>query len=108
MPSPYAIWQVADQPAILPAAMLASEQLLESTIVREPRILSSEWMLIGEQEITAYGGHIDLLGIAPKDYLDLLELVRDRTPRDLVAQARLANALVATDERILQLCKSLT
>jgi hypothetical protein len=41
MPIQHAIWQIADQPAILPPAKLASEQLLESMIVREPRILSA-------------------------------------------------------------------
>ncbi len=80
MPIQHAIWQVADQPAILPAAKLASEQLLESMIVREPRILSSEWMLIGQQEVTSHGGRIDLLAIAPDGSLVLIELKRDRTP----------------------------
>lgn len=87
MPIQHAIWQVADHPSILPAAKLASEQLLESMIVREPRILSSEWMLIGQQEVTSHGGRIDLLAIAPDGSLVLIELKRDRTPREIVAQA---------------------
>jgi RecB family endonuclease NucS len=87
MPIQHAIWQVADQPSILPAAKLASEQMLESMIVREPSILSSEWMLIGQQEITSHGGRIDLLAIAPDGSLVLIELKRDRTPREIVAQA---------------------
>lgn len=40
---------------------LASEQHLEEMIVTDPRILSSEWMLIGRQEPTDFGGFIDLL-----------------------------------------------
>jgi hypothetical protein len=87
MPIQHAIWQVADQPTILPAAKLASEQLLEFMIVREPRILSSEWMLIGQQEVTSHGGRVDLLAIAPDGSLVLIELKRDRTPREIVAQA---------------------
>lgn len=71
----------------MPAAKLASEQLLESMIVREPCILSSEWMLIGQQEVTSHGGRIDLLAIAPDGSLVLIELKRDRTPREIVAQA---------------------
>jgi len=52
MPIQHAIWRVGDQPAPLASSKLASEQQLESMIVREPRILSSAWMLIGQQEVT--------------------------------------------------------
>ena len=44
-------------------------------------------MLIGRQESTGYGGRIDLLAIAPDAALVLIELKRDRTPREVVAQA---------------------
>lgn len=80
MPIQHAIWQVGDQPAPLASSKLASEQLLEDMIVRETRILSNEWMLIGRQEVTAHGGRIDLLAIAPDGALVLIELKRDRTP----------------------------
>jgi hypothetical protein len=87
MPIQHAIWQVGAQPLLLTNGRLASEQLLEDMIVRDPRILSSEWMLIGRQEITSFGGRIDLLAIAPDGSLVLIELKRDRTPREIVAQA---------------------
>ena len=79
MPIQHAIWQVADQPAILPTAKLASEQLLETMIVREPRILSSEWMLIGLQEVTSHAGRIDLLTTPPDGSPGRTEPKRDRT-----------------------------
>ena len=44
-------------------------------------------MLIGRQEDTGLGGRIDLLAIAPDASLVLIELKRDRTPREVVAQA---------------------
>jgi RecB family endonuclease NucS len=44
-------------------------------------------MLIGRQESTGMGGRIDLLGVAPDGALVLIELKRDRTPREVVAQA---------------------
>ena len=40
-------------------------------------------MLIGRQERTGQGGIIDLLAIAPDGSLVLIEIKRDRTPRDL-------------------------
>lgn len=87
MPIQHAIWQVGQQPTQLISAKLASEALLEDMIVRAPHILSPEWMLIGRQEVTAHGGRIDLLAIAPDGSLVLVELKRDRTPREIVAQA---------------------
>ena len=55
-------------------------------IVAEPRILSEEWMLVGQQENTGTSGVVDLLAIAPDASLVLIELKRDRTPRDVIAQ----------------------
>lgn len=83
----HAIWTVGDQPQPLGQAILPSEQVLEDMIVAAPRILSDSWMLIGRQERTAHGGRIDLLAIAPDGALILIEVKRDRTPRDVVAQA---------------------
>jgi hypothetical protein len=87
MPIHHAIWRVGEQPAPLVASRLASEQQLEEMIARDPRILSSEWMLIGRQEVTSHGGRVDLLAIAPDASLVLIELKRDRTPREIIAQA---------------------
>ena len=87
MPVAHAIWKVGEPPVPLSAGRLTSEQQLEEMIVSDPGILSSEWMLIGRQEVTSYGGRIDLLAIAPDGSLVLVELKRGRTPRELIAQA---------------------
>ena len=87
MPVKYSIWKVGDNPEPLIVTQLVSEQQLEEMIIRAPNILSSEWMLIGRQESTGLGGRIDLLAIAPDASLVLIELKRDRTPREIVAQA---------------------
>ena len=77
----------ARTPRSLSASSLVKEQLLEDMIVRAPALLSEEWMLIGRQEDTGFGGRIDLLAIVPDASLVLVELKRDRTPREVVAQA---------------------
>jgi hypothetical protein len=87
MPIQHAIWKVGSQPSSLTTTTLLNEQLLEDMIVSAPCILSREWMLIGRQEQTGFGGRIDLLAIAPDASLVLIELKRNRTPREVVAQA---------------------
>lgn len=86
MPQRTAIWTVSGTPAALSEARLPSERLLEDMIVSAPRIVSDEWMLIGRQELT-HTGRLDLLAIAPDGALVLIELKRERTPREVVAQA---------------------
>jgi hypothetical protein len=81
------IWQVGQPPQRLLESKLASEQELEEMIAAQPEIVSDEWMVIGRQEETGFGGRIDLLAIAPDSSLILIELKRGRTPREVVAQA---------------------
>ena len=60
---------------------------VEDMIVAAPEIVSDEWMIIGQQEDTGFGGRIDLLAIAPDSSLILIEIKRGRSPREVVAQA---------------------
>src|SRR2546425_3373306 len=87
LPVRHAIWKVAVEPRPLDESSLVKEQLLEDMIVANPKIVSDEWMLIGRQEDTGFGGRIDLLAIAPDGSLVLIELKRNRTPREIMAQA---------------------
>lgn len=87
MPVHHAIWRVGENPQPLSISKLSSEQLLEKMILNDPTILSDQWMIIGHQENTLDKGRIDLLAIAPDASLILIELKRDRTPREVVAQA---------------------
>lgn len=80
-------WKVGDVPQMLGATRLASERQLEDMICSDPRLLSDEWLLIGRQEHTAFGGIVDLLALAPDGSVVLVELKRGKTPREVVAQA---------------------
>ncbi|RDZ29662.1 endonuclease NucS domain-containing protein [Lysobacter silvisoli] len=105
MPIRHAIWTVGETPQLLTSSRLPSENFLEEMILKRPDILSGEWMIIGRQEHTGFGGRIDLLAIEPDASLVLIELKRDRTPREVVAQALDYAAWVdqLTPERIAQI-----
>ena len=81
------LWKVGEKPQVLAESRLATEKLLEEMIAQEPRMLSDEWLLIGRQERTYNNQPLDLLAIAPDGSLVLIELKRDKTPREVVAQA---------------------
>jgi Endonuclease NucS len=87
MPIRTAIWKVTTPPEPLVESSLPNERVLEEMIVAAPRLLSEEWMLIGRQEDTGLGGRVDLLAVAPDGAVVLIELKRDRTPREVVSQA---------------------
>lgn len=62
------------------------ESKLERLILQDPEILEARLLLIGSQVPTGYGKFIDVLGVDSEGTLHILELKRDRTPRDVVAQ----------------------
>ncbi|MCZ0937604.1 MAG: nuclease [Gemmatimonadota bacterium] len=86
MPVKHRLWTVEDKPTQVASTTLVDERALEDMIVAAPEILSDEWMLIGRQEATDGGGRADLVAIAPDASLILIELKRDKTPRDVIAQ----------------------
>lgn len=86
MPIRHAIWRVGETASALAEGRLPSERTLEDLIVKNPSIISSQWMIVGQQVPTAFGGRVDLLAIEPDASLVLIELKRDRTPRDIIAQ----------------------
>jgi len=86
MPVRSSIWTVSDRPQPLAEGRLPSERTLQDMIVAAPSILSEEWMLIG-REVNTVSGRLDLLAVAPDGALILIELKRDKTPREVVAQA---------------------
>ncbi|MGE7766894.1 hypothetical protein [Peribacillus sp. NPDC096540] len=66
---------------------LDSEDRLENWIAEDSNILGLDILIIGKQVVTSFGGRIDLIAIKRDGELVLLELKKDRTPRDVIAQA---------------------
>jgi len=60
---------------------------LKKWIKSTPSILGEDILLIGEEVPTKSGGRIDLLGIDKLGNLVIMELKRDKLPRDVLAQA---------------------
>ena len=80
------IWRIGDKPIRLKSTSLESEELLEQQISQDLSLLNSDWLLIGRQVRTAFDKRIDLLAIDGDGSVIIIELKRDKTPRDVVAQ----------------------
>lgn len=70
----------------VPVVSLNEEGRLEDYLDADISIASPNWMVIGRQVLTAFGNYIDLLAIDRDGNLVVIELKRDKTPRDVVAQ----------------------
>jgi len=88
MPFSMKLWQVQGKDLQeINRDALNDEQRLEDWVVKDPSILGVDVLLIGRQITTESGGRIDLLAIDGDANLVVLELKRDRTPREIVAQS---------------------
>jgi RecB family endonuclease NucS len=85
----FGLWRV-DGTSVqrVPPGAIASEAQLETVIEAQIDILGlGDLLQIGRQVITDFGKRIDLLAIDSAGDIYVLELKRDRTPREVVAQA---------------------
>ena len=81
------LWKVKDEilNEIRPTR-LDFEERLESWIADDATILGLDLLIIGRQVQTEFGGRIDLLGVSREGNLVIVELKKEKTPRDVVAQ----------------------
>lgn len=64
------------------------EERLEDLIVADPDLLGPDQLLVVDQQVvTSHGKRLDVLALDEEARLHAIELKKDRTPRDVVAQA---------------------
>lgn len=82
------IWQVENGEKLteINRRKLDFEQRLEDWLNQDISILSAELLIIGRQVETDYGKYIDLLCVNSDGDLVIVELKKDKTPREVTAQ----------------------
>ena len=86
MPIEISMWRTdAGLQRIEPSTMNLEERL-EDILAREISLASANWLVIGRQVPTPWGKLIDLLCIDTEGNLVVLELKRNKTEREIVAQ----------------------
>lgn len=73
-------------PVPLEFSKLQLESRLEDMLVADVGMVGLDLLLIGRQVPTTFGGFVDMLGVDVDGHVHVVELKRDRTPRDVVAQ----------------------
>ena len=86
MPLDMGLWRVDGGVRRLPVSGMPSEERLEDLIEADPGVLGQPLLVIGRQVTTWHGKRVDLLGLDADGALHILELKRDKTPRDVIAQ----------------------
>jgi hypothetical protein len=86
MPLELGVWRIDGGVQPVEFGHLDLEERLEDILNENIEIASPNWLVIGRQVRTEYGGFIDLLAMDRDANLIVLELKKRQTPRDVVAQ----------------------
>jgi hypothetical protein len=87
MPIGQGIWRISEgKPERIAFSPLRTESRLEESLIADFDILDADLLVIGRQVPTAFGKFIDVLAIDRDGNLTIVELKRDKTPREVVAQ----------------------
>ena len=70
----------------LARSRLANEVILQGWVADDPSKVGLDVLVIGREVAIESGGRIDILAINRDGNLSIIELKRDRTPRDVIAQ----------------------
>lgn len=88
MPVEMGLWRAnGDKLSRVVPTSIGLESQLESYIESDPSMLGEPLLVIGRQVPTLYDGRVDLLALDETAAVHVIELKRDKTPRDVTAQA---------------------
>jgi len=88
MPEEVRLWEVnKDDLREITRAKLDKETRIEKWVMGDISLLNPDLLAIGQQVPTAYGKFIDILCMDSDGGLVVVELKRDKTPREVTAQA---------------------
>jgi hypothetical protein len=87
MPIEIGFWNITDNKIKkVDFSPIDSEKRLEDILAKDASILGEDFLIIGRQIMTSFGKYIDLLSINQDGNLTIIELKKNKTPRDVVAQ----------------------
>jgi len=86
MPIEVGLWKLGDRLQPVEFTRMNSENRLETVLADEIAVVDTDLLLIGRQVPTAFGKFIDLLALDSEGQLVVIELKKDKTPREVVAQ----------------------
>ncbi|MGX9687696.1 hypothetical protein ACTQ9L_11200 [Deinococcus wulumuqiensis] len=87
MPVEMAVWKLGPKPEPVQLSGLDQESTLENALKADLSIVDPDLMLLATQVQTDHGKRIDILAMDRQGDLVILELKRDKTPREVVTQA---------------------
>lgn len=100
MPVEMRMWRIdGQQPRPLSPVALPTENELHQFLKKDPSLLGVPLLVIGSEVPTPYGKRLDLLTVDGDGNLHVLELKRDKTPREVVAQVLDYGSWVSTLSR---------
>lgn len=87
MPIEVGLWNISSNRAKkIEYTSIDSEKRLEDILYRDISLIDDNLLIIGRQTPTNFGKYIDMLGINQDGKLTIIELKKNRTPREVIAQ----------------------
>jgi hypothetical protein len=86
MPIEVGLWRLGERMTRVEFSPIDSESRLESLLAKDVSIIDPELLLVGRQVPTAFTKFIDLLALDSVGNVVVIELKKNRTPREVVAQ----------------------